>query len=131
VPTLSHTINETPVPRSTLVELFFEAVEQHRGRVAFQRMTSETSLEDITYDAVLAMAKQIAAGLAARGVQRGDRVAILSENRPEWAVVDYGCLCAGVPCVPIYTTLTPPQIAYLLADSGARLLFASSDEQVQ
>jgi long-chain acyl-CoA synthetase len=130
VSTLSYTVNETPVPRSTLVELFFEAADRHRGRVALQRMVTETSLEDITYGAVLATAKQVAAALEERGIRRGDRVAILSENRPEWAFVDYGCLCAGVLDVPVYTTLTHSQVAYLFADSAARLAFVSCEEEM-
>jgi long-chain acyl-CoA synthetase len=56
-------------------------------------------------------------------------VGILSENRPEWAITDFGCLCAGVLDVPIYTTLTASQVGYLLADSGARLVFTSTPEQ--
>jgi len=131
VSTLSHTKNDTPVPTSTLVELFFEAVELHRERVALQRMTSETSLADITYGDVLVSVKQIVAALEGRGIVRGDRVAILSENRPEWALADYACLCAGALDVPVYTTLTAHQVAYLFRDSGVRLAFVSCAEQMQ
>jgi len=129
--TLSYAKNDAPVPRSTLVDLFFEAIEANRGRVAFQRMESERSLVDIGYDEVLVLVKQVVAALQARGIARGDRVAILAENRPEWAIVDYGCLCAGVLDVPVYTTLTAPQISYLFEDSGCRLVFASSAEQME
>ena len=64
---------------------------------------------------------------AAAGIERGDRVAILSENRPEWALADYGCLCAGVLDVPVYATLTSAQVAYQLSDSDARMVFASTN----
>ena len=118
------------LPRSTLVELFFEAVETHRGRVALQRMVSERALEDITYEQVLATVKLVTAALLEHGIERGDRVAILSENRPEWALADYGCLCAGAWDVPVYATLTAPQVAYLFQDSGAKLVFASNEEEM-
>ena len=68
------------LPRSTLVELFFEAVETHRGRVALQRMVSERALEDITYEQVLATVKLVTAALLEHGIERGDRVPILSDH---------------------------------------------------
>ncbi|PYS66291.1 MAG: hypothetical protein DMF74_01525 [Acidobacteria bacterium] len=54
------------------------------------------------------------------GIRRGDRVALLSESRVEWVLADQGCIFAGAVGVPIYPTLTPPQVAYILKDSGAR-----------
>jgi long-chain acyl-CoA synthetase len=128
---LSRTINDTPVPNSTLVDLFFEAVERHGGRVAFQRMASETSLVDVSYDEVLAVVKKVVAALERRGIVRGDHVAIISENRPEWAFVDYGCLCAGVRDVPVYATLKAHQVGYLFEDSASRMAFVSSGEQME
>jgi long-chain acyl-CoA synthetase len=59
----------------------------------------------------------------------GDRVAILSENRPEWSISDMACLLLGVVTVPIYTTLTPEQTAFMLRDSGCRAIFVSSGQQ--
>src|SRR5438270_8442086 len=64
-------------------------------------------------------------------VSRCDRVAILSENRHEWAVADFACLLLGVVVVPIYTTLTPEQTAYILTDSGARAIFVSSQKHLE
>ncbi len=74
--------------------------------------------------------RALSLGLNALGLQPGDRVAILSENRPEWAMADYAILCAGGWSVPIYPTLPAPQIAPLLQDSGARAIFVSSLEQL-
>src|SRR5204862_7297788 len=70
-----------------------------------------------------------ALGLAELGVRPGDRVAILSENRPEWAIADYACLMNGVTDVPIYPNLPSEQIAYILQDSGAVAIFVSNAEQ--
>ena len=55
-----------------------------------------------------------------------DRVAILSENRHEWVVIDFACMMLGAVVVPIYTTLTPEQTAYILRDSGRGHVFVSS-----
>lgn len=70
--------------------------------------------------------RNVALGLAARGIKRGDRVALLSENRPEWSIVDLAILSLGAINVPIYTTQAVDQIRYILTDSGARVLFVSN-----
>ncbi len=75
--------------------------------------------------------RDLAAGLRAMGVRPSDRVAILSENRPEWTACDYAILSAGAATVPIYPTLLPDQIAFILRDSGAKLAFASTPDQMQ
>jgi len=74
--------------------------------------------------------RALSLGLNALGVQPGDRVAILSENRPEWAMADYAVLCAGAWSVPIYPTLPAAQIAPLLNDAGVRAIFVSTLEQL-
>ena len=65
-------------------------------------------------------------GLLELGVRRGDRVAILSENRPEWAITDYACLAARAADVPIYPTLPARQAEYILRDSGAVAVVVST-----
>ena len=74
--------------------------------------------------------RALSLGLNGLGIQPGDRVAILSENRPEWAMADYAIVCAGAWSVPIYPTLPASQIAPLLNDSGARAIFVSSADQL-
>ena len=74
--------------------------------------------------------RALSLGLNGLGIQPGDRVAILSENRPEWAMADYAILCAGAWSVPVYPTLPAAQIAPLLADCGARAVFVSNLEQL-
>ena len=73
----------------------------------------------------------IAHALETWGISGGNRVAILSENRPEWAMADFACLLLGAVVVPIYATLTGEQTAYILRDSGARALFVSNEKQLQ
>lgn len=123
--------NPTPVPESTLTGLFFESLDRHRDRVAFQWMPAEGVLEDITLGEAFEVIREVAGGVEAFGAEPGDRVAILSENRPEWAFVDYGCLCTAVIPVPIYPTLTAEQVAFLLRDSETKLVFVSDREQME
>jgi long-chain acyl-CoA synthetase len=74
--------------------------------------------------------RALSLGLNSLGLQPGDRVAILSENRPEWAMADYAIQCAGAWSVPIYPTLPAGQIAGLLKDCAARAIFVSTAEQL-
>ncbi len=68
----------------------------------------------------------VAAFLSSQGVRAGDRVALISENRPEWFVVDFAALLLGAVVVPIYTSLTASEIQYILADSGCRWVAVSN-----
>ncbi len=130
--TLEHASNPAELPTGTLAELFLTAVEKHGAEVAYRYFPDEGSdLKDITFDEVYERVRAAAAGLQELGVNRGDKVAILSENRPEWAVADFACLCAGVFDVPIYGTLTASQVAHILENSGARLVFVSDSEQAE
>jgi len=128
--TRKYAANPADLPRGTLVQLFFEATERHRGRPALRYLEGE-ELRELTYGEVEDHALTVAAALHARGLERGGKVALLSENRPEWAIMDYGALCAGAWIVPVYSTLTSAQIEYLLTNSGARMAVASDAEQLE
>lgn len=117
------------LPSGTLVQLFFDATDQYRREDALLVKEGE-SWRAISHDEVERRVRHLALALGVLGVDRGDRVAIVSENRPEWAISDYAALCHGALLVPIYQTLLPNQIAYILQDSGARLLFVSTREQL-
>lgn len=69
--------------------------------------------------------RRIAIGLSQMGVKAGDRIAIISENRPEWSLTDLAILSLRAVNVPIYTTQAVDQIRYILEDSGAKMLFVS------
>jgi long-chain acyl-CoA synthetase len=75
--------------------------------------------------------RHLSLGLLELGVHPGDRVAILSENRPEWALTDYACLAARCTDVPIYPTLPAKQAEYILRDSGATAILVSNDSQLE
>lgn len=117
-------------PPGTLTQLFFETVQKFDRPDAF-RVRVLGQWQVVSRATVVERVRHAALGLRALGVQRGDRVAILSENRPEWAIADWACLTTGVADVPIYPTLPAEQIPYLLTDSGAVAIFVSSVVQAE
>ncbi len=81
--------------------------------------------QHISGEEVIEKIKRIALGLAALGIKAGDKIAIISENRPEWSLTDLAILSLRAVNVPIYTTQAVEQIRYILEDSGAKMLFIS------
>src|SRR6266481_5402004 len=73
----------------------------------------------------------VARALESWGVRKGDRVAILSENRPEWTITDFAVLALGAVTVPIYATQTAEQTAFILNNSGARVIAVSTKNQLE
>jgi long-chain acyl-CoA synthetase len=118
-----------PAP-GTLNQLFFDAVSKFNRPDALQVKTGG-AYRPISHREVADRVRRAARGLSSLGVRRGDRVAILSENRPEWAIADFACLTAGLTDVPIYPTIPPDQIAYILKDSAAVAIFVSTKEQAE
>ncbi|MGE5230305.1 MAG: AMP-dependent synthetase/ligase, partial [Deltaproteobacteria bacterium] len=114
----------------TLNELFFDAMDRLAGRSAVLRRKNAGRWEDISGSAMLARVHDVSVGLRDLGVTAGDRVAILSENRPEWAMADYACLALRATDVPIYPTLPAKQVEYILRDSGATAIFVSTKLQL-
>jgi len=114
----------------TLNQLFFDAVAKYQKPNALQ-VKRKGSYEPISHEELARRVRRAALGLEGLGVRAGDRVAILSENRPEWAVADYACLTAAVTDVPLYPNLPPEHIAYILRDSGCVAIFASDASQVE
>jgi len=85
---------------------------------------------DISSRELYARVYHVAEQLRAWQIRKGDRVALISENRFEWAITDWACLLLGVVDVPIYPTLTAEQTAFVLKNSGARAIFVSSRKQL-
>ncbi|MCP4901943.1 MAG: long-chain fatty acid--CoA ligase [bacterium] len=110
---------------STLNELFLEIVDRRDDATAFL-VKRDRAWRSLSYRWAFQEAKKTAFGLKSLGFERGGALAILAENRPEWATTDYGAMAAGHPLVPLYTTLIPSQIAYILNDAEAKVLFVSS-----
>ncbi len=117
-----------PTPR-TIPELFLQAVERH-DNPAFMRYKAGGEFVSIPAREFREEVELAAFGLIELGVQQGDRVALLSENRPGWAFADLATLSVGAWSVPIYTSLMPDEIAYILNDCSAVACFVSTAEQL-
>lgn len=120
-------MSEEPKPR-TLVDIFFRVIERDRARVMLYEQDSEwreVSSREL-YRRVMGVAQE----LRRRGIARGDRVAIISENRPEWTIADFAILLCGAVTVPIYPTLAAAQMRYMLRNAGVRAVFVSNEEQL-
>ena len=112
----------------TLNQLFADACERHDKDDAILHKEGG-EWKKLSSAAWLDAARDAAVGLAQRGVKKGDRVVLLSENRLEWFTIEAGLQVLGAVTVPIYPTLTAQQAAYIIQDSGARVVIASSAEQ--
>lgn len=112
----------------TLNELFFRVVDRNLDCVMMTKQADQWA--SISSRELYQRTLGVARALENWGVSRGDRVAILSENRPEWAMADFATMLIGGATVPIYATLTPEQTSHLLRDSGARVIFISSNDQL-
>ena len=115
---------ETP---TTLAELFLIAAEKHTRHDALNYKRNG-SWQHISSDEIIDRAENIALGLYSIGLKKGDRAAILAANSPEWTLSDAGCQFAGVIDVPIYTTLTPDSVAYIINDSGSSVFFLQNKD---
>jgi long-chain acyl-CoA synthetase len=112
---------------ATLVEVFERVLRVH-SRPDLLNFKRGGEWRSISTEEFMRRARRVALGLNSLGLRPGERAAILSESSPEWVIADAGCLSAGVVNVPLYPTLAPQQVCYILKDSGARLLFAQNAE---
>ncbi len=113
----------------TLNDILLAVCQSRRERVMLQRGAVEwvpISSTEI-YRGVVGVAR----ALESWGIRKGDRVAILSENRPEWTITDFAVLGLGAVTVPIYATQTAEQTSFILNDSGARVVAVSSQNQLE
>lgn len=113
----------------TLNDILLAVCQSRRDRVMLQKQAlgwvpiSSTEL----YRDVVGVAR----AFELWGVRKGERVAILSENRPEWTIADFAALSLGAVTVPIYSTQTAEQTAFILNDSGARVIVLSTQNQLE
>src|SRR5258708_28039177 len=105
-----------------------DSVSRFGGRNALGRKVGG-EFEYLTYKELWDRVQALRKGLISIGMIKGDRVAILSENRPEWAITDLAAQSLGVITVPIYPTLPSVQVQYLVTDSAAKALFISDKKQ--
>lgn len=113
----------------TLNDIFFDIAK--RDQADFLLRKTPSGWVRISSQEFSSKVGGVVNGLRSWGIGRGDRVAILSENRHEWVVADFACMLLGAVGVPVYTTLLPEHICELLRDSGARAIFVSSEKQLE
>jgi long-chain acyl-CoA synthetase len=114
---------------NTLADIFFASIAHDVERHVTFKRGSEWQV--ISSRQLYGYVATLARVLKQWGIHKGDRVAILSENRPEWMIADFACMTTGIVDVPIYATLTADQTLYLLQNSGARVIFVSTLEQLR
>jgi long-chain acyl-CoA synthetase len=108
----------------TLNRLFLDSCRTHRRPVRMMVKKDGDWTRLATEDIETAV-RRLSLGFQALGLTPGDRVAILSENRPEWVMADFAALAAGAVTVPVYTSLLPDQVGYILGDAGAKIVVCS------
>jgi long-chain acyl-CoA synthetase len=116
--------SDTQTAHTTLPQLCLDSIKKHNKPDALNLKRGGEWVH-ISGEEFIRRVRHIALGLAALGIKRGDRVALLSENRPEWSIADLAILSIGAINVPVYTTQAVKQARFILSDSGARALFIS------
>jgi long-chain acyl-CoA synthetase len=114
----------------TLVDVL-SLVAASKSERAILWLDASANWQPISSDALMARVYTLATTLSSWGIVKGDRIALLAENRWEWPLVDFATLALGAVDVPIYPTLTAEQIALLVIDSGARVAVVSTEAQYQ
>ncbi len=115
----------------TLISLLQHSIEHYGSKPALAHKPKGGTYQDISYAELGESVDAFSKGLNALGVQKDDRVAILSENRPEWAITDFGTLKARAVTVPMFSTLTAAQVGYILKDSGSKIICVSTEAQLK
>jgi long-chain acyl-CoA synthetase len=118
------------LPIQTLVDIFHRVLDNNLEAAMLSRH-HDGSYEKIPSREVGRRVANVAAALNSWSIRKGDRLAVLSENRPQWAIADFASLLLGAVDVPIYPTLTSEQTAYILRDSGAKVVFVSTATQLE
>ncbi len=113
----------------TLIDVFNE-IEFH-DRPSAMQFRVDGHWQDLSAKDVYQRTMNVARTMQGWGFGKGDRVAILSENRPEWAIADFACLIIGCVDVPIYGTLLADQTAFILNDAECRAIFVSNQQQLE
>ncbi len=115
---------------SSLVEALHRNVERFPGKTALVKK-SGGKWRTLSYAELYARVERFAAGLAGLGVGEGSRVALMSKNRPKWAISDFAVQSLRAALVPVYPTLEPGQVAHILKDSGSRILIVEDAELLE
>ena len=112
----------------TIPELFYQSLERDYPDALAHRVDGR--FRGISHRELQAQVERLALALEGHGLRPGDRIAILAENGPGWAVTDYACALSSVVTVPVYPTLSLVQTGFILRHSSARWVFCSTADQL-
>ena len=116
------------IPASaSLADVVFRRAEAEPGMVVLRKRPAAGGWQDVTAGQFHAEVSALAKGLIGAGIEPGDRVALMSRTRYEWTLIDYAIWAAGGVTVPVYETSSAEQVEWILADSGARAVFAETN----
>ncbi len=114
----------------SLGQMFFDKRKSLPDKTGYM-YKEDGKWKSVTFKEAVDWAEKLAAGLASLGVQKGDRVAIVSGNRIEWALMDYASMALGAMLVPVYPSLLDHQVRYIVNDCEAKVLVAEDELQVE
>jgi len=121
--------SEASTGSKTIADIVLLAGRRHADRPALRHKSGDRWV-DVSYRELAEVVKEIALGLGDFGIERGDRVSILSNTRPEWTYANFGILAAGAASVSIYQTNSPEECRYVLGHSESRVVFVEDAEQL-
>ena len=113
----------------TLARMFWSRIDKS-GDAPAQQLKRAGKWETLTWRQVGEIVREVALGLLALGRQRGEAVALLSTSRPEWVQADFAIFSSGCTTIPVYPSYTPEQLAYIVNDSGAKVLIVEDAAQL-
>jgi long-chain acyl-CoA synthetase len=114
----------------TIADLLPKAADEYGSMVAVRYKEGDQWVSK-TFEEVREIVRPLAFGLVALGVEKGDRVAILANTRPEWTYFDFAALSAGATVVPIYQTNSPEECRYVLENSDSKVVVVEDAEQLE
>ena len=120
----------SPDRADNLAQLFLQRVEKSGDNEAF-RIPENGDWTSVTWNQAAERVEALAAGLLSLGVEPEDRIGIASATRLEWVLADLAVLCAGAATTTVYPSTNAEDTAYILADSGSKIVFAEDDTQLK
>ena len=125
-----HIRKELYMTFTTVSQMFNHVTNQYPSKELYF-YKKENEWVGITGSEIRSTVKDLAFGLQSLSIEKGDNIALLSNNSPRWAMSDYGIICSGAATVSVYPTLIPSQVEYILNDSQSKVVFAENQEQMQ
>src|SRR5215210_6137118 len=119
------------VGSKTIADLLPKSVAKYGAQRAVMYKDDSGHWVSRSYDEVGEIVKKLSLGLMALGIEKGDKVAILANTRPEWTYADFAALTAGATVVPIYQTNSPEECQYVMENSDAVAVIVEDEEQME